>query len=155
MNINIVNDQVIIELTEPEFEAFSAMFANLGANHRIIIEGLDWPGGSPHGGKYNATIKPMHLCRTIGEACAVESAGPLDIMSLYPFWKYGFCFGETGELRLTFTEIDPHKKANLSDEFGMGRHGRQQTAPTGISYQETTINMGLRGPPVGRSDFLD
>ncbi len=120
MNIIVENNQVIIDLTEPEFSAFSAMFANLGINHWIIIEGLDWPSGSPFGAKFKRNILPLHLCRTIGEACAVEQAGPLDLLSLYPFWKYGFCFSDESDLKLEFTEIDPHKKANLADEFGMG-----------------------------------
>ena len=120
MNIKIENDQVVLELTELEFAAFEGMFQNLNDNHTIIIEGREWPEWSIYRGEYTKPVLPMHLCRTIGEACAVESAGPLDIMSLYPFWKYGFCFGEGGDLRLSFSEIDPHKKANLSDEFGMG-----------------------------------
>jgi hypothetical protein len=96
------------------------MFANLETNHNLIIEGLDWPPGSTFSNKYRGTILPMHLCRTIGEACAVEQAGPLDLLSLYPFWKFGFCFSDDADLKLTFTEIDPHKKSNLADEFGMG-----------------------------------
>ena len=120
MDIYLENGRVVIELTPLEFSAFSAMFANLGENHRIVIEGLDWPGGSPYTAKFTANILPLHLCRTIGEACAVEQAGPLDLLSLYPFWKYGFCFSEEMGLKLEFAEIDPHKKANMADEFGMG-----------------------------------
>ena len=120
MNIKIENGQVVLELTELEFNAFENMFNNLNDDHKVYIVGEDFPGGSAYNSKYYSGLLPMHLCRTIGEACAVESAGPLDIMSLYPFWKYGFCFGEDKNLRLSFTEIDPHKKANLSDEFGMG-----------------------------------
>ncbi|MCK5833131.1 hypothetical protein KAH81_05610 [bacterium] len=120
MNIKIVNDQVVIELSALEFAAFESMFQNLNDNHAIIIEGCEWPEWSIYQGEYTKPVLPMHLCRTIGEACAVESAGPLDLMSLYPFWKYGFCFSEGENLRLSFSEIDPHKKANLSDEFGMG-----------------------------------
>jgi len=120
MNIIIENGNVVIELTQPEFIAFEAMFANLNDKHSVLVVGKDFPVWSPHNGTFSTKILPIHLCRTIGEACAVESAGPLDLLSLYPFWKYGFCFGEKDPLCLTFTEIDPHKKANLSDEFGMG-----------------------------------
>lgn len=97
MNISIENQQVIIELTEAEFSAFSAMFDNLGADHNIVVEGLEWPAspvltrygqtilprnvdlrgpsrcrfsataGSSHNGIYTKKILPMHLCRTIGE----------------------------------------------------------------------------------------
>ncbi len=95
------------------------MFVNLNDDHDVRTEGLDWPPGSHHEGIYRAKIKPIHLCRTIGEACAVEQAGPLDILSLYPFWKYGFCFSDDSKLSFSFTEIDPHKKANLADEFGV------------------------------------
>ena len=120
MNISIDQGQVVIDLTPEEFAAFEGMFNNLNDNHQVIIEGLDWPPGSLFDIKYRSPILPMHLCRTIGEACAVEQAGPLDLLSLYPFWKYGFCFSEDYSLKLEFTEIDPHKKANLADEFGMG-----------------------------------
>jgi len=89
MNIIIENGQVVIELTELEFEAFETMFANLNDKHTVFVEGVDFPGNSIHNGAFSVNILPMHLCRTIGEACAVEQAGPLDIMSLYPFWKYG------------------------------------------------------------------
>jgi len=120
MQIHIEQGRVVIELTPSEFAAFEAMFANLETEHSLLIEGLDWPPGSKQDIKYRGKILPMHLCRTIGEACAVEQAGPLDLLSLYPFWKYGFCFSDDTDLRLEFTEIDPHKKANLADEFGMG-----------------------------------
>ena len=120
MDIILENGQVIIDLDDAEFQAFEGMFANLNENHLININGLDWPEGSINDESWGQDIKPIHLCRTIGEACAVESAGPLDIRSLYPFWKYGFCFSEELGLQTAFTEIDPHKKANLSDEFGMG-----------------------------------
>ncbi len=120
MKIILKKNRVIIQLTELEFQAFENMFANLNDNHRIMLDGLDWPPGSYFDGKFSQTILPMHLCRTIGEACAVEQAGPLDLLSLYPFWKYGFCFSEESSLKLEFAEIDPHKKANLADEFGMG-----------------------------------
>jgi len=120
MNIKIEDQQVVIELTQAEFDAFESMFNNLNNTHSVYLVGKDWPEWSRHTGSYSQPILPMHLCRCIGEACAVEQAGPLDLMSLYPFWKYGFCFGDPGSIRLNFTEIDPHKKANLSDEFGMG-----------------------------------
>ena len=120
MDIILENGQVIIDLDDAEFQAFEAMFANLGINHMVMLEGLDWPPGHSQDGESLYPLLPMHLCRTIGEACAVEQAGPLDILSLYPFWKYGFCFSEETALKLEFAEIDPHKKANLSDEFGMG-----------------------------------
>jgi len=120
MQIHIEQGRVVIELTPSEFTAFEAMFANLETEHSLLIEGLDWPPGSAYSYKFRRKILPMHLCRTIGEACAVEQAGPLDLLSLYPFWKYGFCFSDDSNLRLEFTEIDPHKKANLADEFGMG-----------------------------------
>jgi len=68
MQIFIENGRVVIELTPNEFSAFSAMFANLGVNHCITIEGLDWPGGSAYGAKFKRKILPIHLCRTIGEA---------------------------------------------------------------------------------------
>ena len=89
MNIKIENEQVVIELTALEFTAFSAMFDNLNDNHAIIIEGREWPEWSIFKGKYTKPVLPMHICRTIGEACAVESTGPQDLLSLYPFWKYG------------------------------------------------------------------
>ncbi len=120
MNIHIEQGRVVIDLTQSEFEAFEAMFANLGNNHMVKLEGLDWPTGHAQAGNRFYPIMPMHLCRTIGEACAVEQAGPLDLLSLYPFWKYGFCFSEEMGLKLEFAEIDPHKKANMADEFGMG-----------------------------------
>ncbi len=120
MEIKIIDKNVIIELTELEFAAFETMFNNLNNDHNVYVSGADWPGWSVYNGSYSDKLKPMHLCRCIGEACAVEQAGPLDLLSLYPFWKYGFCFGDIGQVRLNFTEIDPHKKANLSDEFGMG-----------------------------------
>lgn len=120
MDIRIENQQVVIELNDLEFEAFETMFNKLNDNHSVYLVGRDWPAWSIHGGSYSQPLLPMHLCRCIGEACAVEQAGPLDLMSLYPFWKYGFCFGDGTDIRLNFTEIDPHKKANLSDEFGMG-----------------------------------
>ena len=120
MEIKIENGKVIIELTQPEFVAFEAMFANLADNHNVLIRGEEWPEHSLYGGSYARNIIPFHLCRTIGEACAVEQAGPLDILSLYPFWKYGFCFSDNDLLDFQFSEIDPHKKANLADELGMG-----------------------------------
>ena len=89
MKIKIENEQVIIELDPLEFAAFESMFQNLNLSHRVYIVGDDFPPGSSHDARYLRNILPMHLCRTIGEACAVESAGSLDIMSLYPFWKYG------------------------------------------------------------------
>jgi len=120
MNIRIKDGKVIIELTELEFAAFEAMFANLNDKHSLALNSLDWPPGHKFDGNFIADILPMHLCRTIGEACAVQQAGPLDLLSLYPFWKYGFCFSDDGSLKLEFAEIDPHKKANMADEFGMG-----------------------------------
>jgi len=120
MNIKIENGNVVIELTQPEFVAFSAMFANLNDNHTVLVRGEEWPDGNPLNCTTRQKILPFHLCRTIGEACAVEQAGPLDILSLYPFWKYGFCFSENNLLDFQFAEIDPHKKANLADELGMG-----------------------------------
>ena len=120
MNIYLENGRVVIDLIPMEFDAFETMFANLGEKHVVMLEGLDWPPGSAHEGNSFYPLLPMHLCRTIGEASAVEQAGPLDLLSLYPFWKYGFCFSEEKSLKLEFTEIDPHKKANLADEFGMG-----------------------------------
>jgi len=120
MNIVIENGNVIIELSQPEFVAFEVMFENLADNHTVLIRGEEWPEHSLYGGSYLQSIIPFHLCRTIGEACAVEQAGPLDILSLYPFWKFGFCFSNNDLLDFNFTEIDPHKKANLADELGMG-----------------------------------
>jgi len=120
MNIYLENGRVVIDLIPMEFDAFETMFANLGEKHVVMLEGLDWPPGSAHEGNSFYPLLPMHLCRTIGEASAVEQAGPLDTLSLYPFWKYGFCFSEDGTLKLQFTEIDSHKKANMADEFGMG-----------------------------------
>ncbi|MCK5833987.1 hypothetical protein KAH81_10015 [bacterium] len=89
MNILIENDQVIIELTALEFAAFESMFDNLNNSHSVFIEGREWPEWSIYKGKFTKPVLPMHLCRTISEACAVEQAGPLDLLSLYPFWKYG------------------------------------------------------------------
>jgi len=120
MDIKVENGKVIIELSQPEFVAFEAMFANLADNHNVLIRGEEWPEHSLYGGSYARNIVPFHLCRTIGEACAVEQAGPLDILSLYPFWKYVFCFSDNKSLDFQFAEIDPHKKANLADELGMG-----------------------------------
>lgn len=120
MKLRIENQQVVIELTELEFEAFEGMFDTLHNMQSVFVQGKDWPMWSRYKGSYSRPILPMHLCRCIGEACAVAQAGPLDLMSLYPFWKYGFCFGDSGDVRINFTEIDPHKKANLADEFGMG-----------------------------------
>ena len=120
MDIRIENQQVVIELTDLEFEAFEGMFNNLYSMHSVFIHGKDWPEWSRYKGSYSRSILPMHLCRCIGEACAVAQAGPLDLLSLYPFWKYGFCFGDGMDVRINFSEIDPHKKSNLADEFGMG-----------------------------------
>lgn len=120
MQLFIENGRVIIELTGGEFDAFESMFGNLNAKHRVLIEGADWPENSNHNANYAIDILPMHLCRTIGEACAVGNAGPLDIISLYPFWKYGFLFSDETDISFSIPEPDPHKRANLSDEFGMG-----------------------------------
>jgi hypothetical protein len=120
MEIRIEQGQVVIELSPSEFAAFEAMFINLQSGHSVKILGEEWPEHSLYGGPYLQSIVPFHLCRTIGEACAVEQAGPLDILSLYPFWKYGFCFSDNDLLDFNFTEIDPHKKATLADELGMG-----------------------------------
>jgi len=121
MQIHIEQGRVVIELNELEFNAFENMFENLNDdNHTVILRGEEWPDGNLLNGNSRHKILPFHLCRTIGEACAVEQAGPLDILSLYPFWKYGFCFSENNLLDFQFTEIDPHKKANLADELGMG-----------------------------------
>ena len=121
MNIHIEQGRVVIELNELEFNAFENMFENLNDdNHNVLVRGEEWPDGNYLNGNTRRKILPFHLCRTIGEACAVEQAGPLDILSIYPFWKYGFCFSENNLLDFQFTEIDPHKKANLADELGMG-----------------------------------
>jgi len=89
MQIKIKDGKVIIELTELEFIAFEKMFANLNDNHTVLVRGEEWPDGNPLNSTARRKILPFHLCRTIGEACAVEQAGPLDILSLYPFWKFG------------------------------------------------------------------
>ena len=72
MNIKLENGKVIIELWQPEFTAFEAMFANLGDNHTVLIRGEEWPQNSLYGGSYAQNIVPFHLCRTIDEARAVE-----------------------------------------------------------------------------------
>ncbi|MCD6381393.1 MAG: hypothetical protein J7L43_00230 [Candidatus Aenigmarchaeota archaeon] len=60
----------------------------------------------------------MHLCRTIGEANLAED--PFATITLYPFWKYGFAFGNGDALTLDPSQDDPHKKAVIADEMGMG-----------------------------------
>jgi hypothetical protein len=95
----------------------------------VSIEMRDFPTGNA---KFNQPILPLHLCRTIGEANLSED--PFATISLYPFWKYGFAFGECANLSIDLSAgatrlvsqnkegnaLDPHKKASAADDIAMG-----------------------------------
>jgi len=118
-----------VNLDEVEFPAFEAMFNNLDAHKVISAEFRDFGG---HSWPSNHVILPMHLCRTIGEANLRED--PFATITLYPFWKYGFAFGTGESLSIgpcigtpreawrikAGNACDPHKKAVVADEMGMG-----------------------------------
>ena len=115
MNITIENNKVVVNLDNDEFPKFQTMFANLQAMKSVALELRNFPSGN---GKISQQILPMHLCRTIGEANLSED--PFATISLYPFWKHGFAFGESQDLCLKLGLDDPHKIAIASDEFGSG-----------------------------------
>ena len=115
MQITIENNKVIVNLTDEEFTKFQAMFNNLKLDKRVSTEFRRFDN---IGGTMSWTLLPMHLCRVIGEANL--SADPFATVSLYPFWKHGFAFGESEDLSLNLKIDDPHKKAVAADEFGMG-----------------------------------
>jgi hypothetical protein len=115
MNITIEQNKVVVNLDPDEFKKFEKMFANLNVMKNVSIEMRDFPTGNA---KFNQPILPMHLCRTIGEANLSED--PFATVSLYPFWKHGFAFGESQDLCLKLGLDDPHKIAIASDEFGCG-----------------------------------
>ena len=115
MDVTIENNQVVVDLDETEFPLFEAMFNNLNLDKFVRCEFREF-GSSSY--VTSRKLLPMHLCRTIGEANLSED--PFATVSLYPFWKFGFAFGESGELRFDLGIEDPHKKAVAADEFGMG-----------------------------------
>jgi len=115
MFITIENNKCVVNLDEAEFPAFEAMFDNLHDDKSVSVEFRKF---SNIGGHFDWSLAPMHLCRTIGEANL--SADPFATVSLYPFWKYGFAFGNGGNLELALDLQDPHKKGVAADEFGMG-----------------------------------
>ena len=115
MNITIEQNKVVVILTDEEFPIFEAMFNNLDAHKMVSAEFRDFGGNSWNS---HHDLLPMHLCRTIGEANLSED--PFATVSLYPFWKYGFAFGAGDELTLDPSQEDPHKKAVVADEMGMG-----------------------------------
>jgi len=115
MKITIENNQVIVNLDEFEFPLFEAMFDNLELDKFVRCEFRDFSWGESKGFQ---KLLPMHLCRTIGEANLSED--PFATITLYPFWKYGFAFGVGGALTLDPSQDDPHKKAVVADEMGMG-----------------------------------
>ncbi len=115
MHITIEDNKVIVNLDEWEVEPFRSMFENLDKDIHCLCEFREFNGYN--GDAFN-NLKPLHLCRTIGEANL--SGDPFATMSLYPFWKYGFAFGGTNKLAIDTGIEDPHKKAVTADEFGMG-----------------------------------
>ncbi len=115
MNITIEDNRVIVNLDPWEVEPFRAMFENLDVDIRCTCEFREF---TQFNGEMTIELKPMHLCRTIGEANL--SGDPFATMSLYPFWKYGFAFGGLNRLIIDTGITDKHKKAVAADEFGMG-----------------------------------
>ncbi|MCD6502364.1 hypothetical protein J7L01_07150 [bacterium] len=115
INITIENNQVIVNLDEFEFPVFETMFNNLELDKFVQCDFRDFPWGD---GEVFQKLLPMHLCRTIGEANLAED--PFATITLYPFWKYGFAFGAGEALTLDPSQDDPHKKAVIADEMGMG-----------------------------------
>ena len=153
MNITIENNQVIINLDEFEFPKFETMFANLHLNKRLRCEFREFGFG---GAYFNFDLLPMHLCRTIGEANL--SADPFATVSLYPFWKHGFAFGNGGQLELNLDMEDPHKKGVAADEFGMGFCAWAMEEIFHCEYWADTSALIKKGAvfPVGskRPDFV-
>ena len=153
MNITIEQNQVIVNLDEFEFPKFEAMFANLHLNKRLRCEFREFGFG---GAYFNFDLLPMHLCRTIGEANL--SADPFATVSLYPFWKHGFAFGNGGQLELNLDMEDPHKKAVAADEFGMGFTAWAMEEIFHCEYWADTSALIKKGAvfPVGskRPDFV-
>jgi len=115
MEITIENSTVVVNLDESEFPIFEVMFANLEDKKTVKCEFREFNGLS---GSADINLLPMHLCRTIGEANLAED--PFATITLYPFWKYGFAFGGSEGLVLNPSQDDPHKKAVVADEMGMG-----------------------------------
>ena len=115
MHITIEDNKVIVNLDETEFPKFEAMFNNLQLDKFVLCEFRDFDFGNY---QTKRKLLPMHLCRTIGEANLGDD--PFATMSLYPFWKHGFAFGESNSLIISPGVEDPHKKAVAADEFGMG-----------------------------------
>jgi hypothetical protein len=115
LNISIENNKVIVNLEPDEFKAFQTMFANLQLMKTVKAEYRDFNGKSWTSFK---DLLPMHLCRTIGEANLSDD--PFATVSLYPFWKHGFAFGNGSDLALNPQVEDPHKLAIFSDELACG-----------------------------------
>jgi len=115
MDITIENNKVIVNLDEAEVPAFQAMLARIQEDIGVAVEFREFGGADLSTTKI---LLPLHLCRVIGEANLSEN--PFATMSIYPFWKYGFAFGGDGKLALELGIDDPHKKAVVADEFGMG-----------------------------------
>ena len=107
MNIVIENNKVIVNLDEFEFPKFETMFANLHLNKRLRCEFREFGFDI----NLNLDLLPMHLCRTIGEANL--SADPFATVSLYPFWKHGFAFGNGGPRSATGAT----REIKLTNEF--------------------------------------
>ena len=153
MEITIENNQVIINLDEFEFPKFETMFANLQLDKLISCEFREFMAGNFTS---NIGLSPMHLCRTIGEANL--SADPFATVSLYPFWKHGFAFGNGGQLELNLDMDDPHKKAVAADEFGMGFCAWVMEEIFHCEYWADTSTLIKKGAvfPVGskRPDFV-
>jgi hypothetical protein len=91
------------------------MFANLQVEKKVSVEFRQF---HDIGGIMSWNILPLHLCRTIGEANL--SSDPFATISLYPFWKYGFSFGDAKQLALNLDIQDPHKKGTAADELSVG-----------------------------------
>jgi len=115
VDVTIENNQVVVNLDETEFPKFEAMFANLDRAVQCSCELREFDGDDF---EMTVPLLPMHLCRTIGEANL--SQDPFATITLYPFWKFGFAFGDDEALTLDPSQDDPHKKAVVADEMGMG-----------------------------------
>jgi len=153
MHITIEQNKVVVNLDETEFPKFEKMFANLEQPKIAFCDFREFPDIS--GVKYRE-LMPMHLCRTIGEANL--SADPFATVSLYPFWKHGFAFGEGGKLAFDLEIEDPHKKAVAADEFGMGFCAWAMEEIFDCAYWADTSTLIKKGAvfPVGskRPDFV-
>ena len=153
MYITVENNQVIVNLDESEFPLFEAMFDNLDADKYVRCEYREFPWGSGEG---CYKLLPMHLCRTIGEANLSED--PFATITLYPFWKYGFAFGTGEALTLDPSQDDPHKKAVVADEMGMGFCAWVMEELFDCEYWADTSTLIKNGAvfPVGskRPDFV-